>query len=627
MNPIEKITIKGFKAFPEEFELNLDGKHLLMYGENGSGKSSIYFALHCLFQSQLKPDKGAKYFLPANPQNIINKHKLAIANQSFVEVNFKDQAAYYRISDAGFDSNAPEHNNLVKIFNNKVVFINHKFIFNFSNHRNSEEINLFPIFVKDILPFTLNEAKTKYLEELYLEILKVSPHPKSTASYNLFVQKIVAFNQEIDTLLGKINLNVSKLYNSFFKEGTDLNLQIVLKHEGENRLSYKYIEREDIVEGSLVKKRTTLRDFNQPKISVEIREIIDGIPSEDRIEKPHVYFNEAKLTAIALSIRFATLDIVSAPDGRFLALDDMLISLDMNNRSKVIDFLLGKSDKYMIYLFTHDRGFFEIIKRKINNQHEIAGTKPSDFWNFFEIYENEDSTNNPIKKKSETFYSQALNQFNQHDYPAAANYLRKAVEEQIQKFPEKINRANNGTLLERLRNCLDNAINLIKKMDNDIQDLQDLRDSLDLLLNPLSHRNQDYDIYKSDLQKVFDIIPRIETHIKELAINEVIARDNCVYMYFNESEIVVQKYQIKLKEELYSFNNGNVRKYIVVEGRSEQSLTITNGMVGPWEKNMHYKGTLEVICQKVHSFNGETYLNNYIDFYQDKDGNQLMTLI
>ena len=58
MAAVEKIEIKGFKAFPTDFELKLDGKHLLMYGENGSGKSSIYYALHCLYQSSLKQDDG-----------------------------------------------------------------------------------------------------------------------------------------------------------------------------------------------------------------------------------------------------------------------------------------------------------------------------------------------------------------------------------------------------------------------------------------------------------------------------------------------------------------------------------------------------------------------------------------
>ena len=45
MAKINEITINGFKAFPSMYKLELEGKHLLMYGENGSGKSSIYFAL------------------------------------------------------------------------------------------------------------------------------------------------------------------------------------------------------------------------------------------------------------------------------------------------------------------------------------------------------------------------------------------------------------------------------------------------------------------------------------------------------------------------------------------------------------------------------------------------------
>lgn len=72
MARINEITINGFKAFPSMYKLELEGKHLLMYGENGSGKSSIYYALHCLFNSYRKPDMGRKYFDINNPQNLIN---------------------------------------------------------------------------------------------------------------------------------------------------------------------------------------------------------------------------------------------------------------------------------------------------------------------------------------------------------------------------------------------------------------------------------------------------------------------------------------------------------------------------------------------------------------------------
>jgi len=67
MATITQIEIDGFKAFPKNFKFDLGtGKNLLLYGENGSGKSSLYYALHVLFQSVFKEDKGAKYFKPGD---------------------------------------------------------------------------------------------------------------------------------------------------------------------------------------------------------------------------------------------------------------------------------------------------------------------------------------------------------------------------------------------------------------------------------------------------------------------------------------------------------------------------------------------------------------------------------
>ena len=76
MAGIKEIEIEGFKAFPNKFSLELD-KNLLMYGENGSGKSSIYYALHALLQSVYKSDHGAKYFrYEDSEENLINIYKL-----------------------------------------------------------------------------------------------------------------------------------------------------------------------------------------------------------------------------------------------------------------------------------------------------------------------------------------------------------------------------------------------------------------------------------------------------------------------------------------------------------------------------------------------------------------------
>ena len=77
---INKISIENFKCFLGKFDsIEPKGKHVLIYGENGSGKSSIYWAVYTHFQSCLKnPTKSdaGKYFDNNHTENLRNIYSL-----------------------------------------------------------------------------------------------------------------------------------------------------------------------------------------------------------------------------------------------------------------------------------------------------------------------------------------------------------------------------------------------------------------------------------------------------------------------------------------------------------------------------------------------------------------------
>lgn len=228
MPAIEKIQITGFKAFPNDFELVLDGKNLLMYGENGSGKSSIYYALHCIFQAPLKSDAGKKYFDVTNEQHLKNIDNLVA--DSKVRIIFKDYPFVYQLDKNGYNTELlggghplPAHIN--------GCFVNHQFLFHFFNFRNSEKINLFPVFIKDILPFCKDAASGFHIGEMYDKITSSIVKNRRRIS-SAYLTDIDNFNRAVKKVVEEeVNIYASDIYNKYFKDAQSPKLQIRLRYD------------------------------------------------------------------------------------------------------------------------------------------------------------------------------------------------------------------------------------------------------------------------------------------------------------------------------------------------------------------------------------------------------------
>ena len=136
MYKIKNLKINNFKFFFGEQNLKLDKKHTLIYGENGSGKSSIYWALHCFLHSTLKADVASvqKYFLPISQSDESIKNRYAQdADKSGVSITL-EHLDYERYANI----NAEISNNIVNTQTNPDIklmalsseLINYKVIYN-----------------------------------------------------------------------------------------------------------------------------------------------------------------------------------------------------------------------------------------------------------------------------------------------------------------------------------------------------------------------------------------------------------------------------------------------------------------------------------------------------------------
>lgn len=497
MATITKIEIEGFKAFPNYFSLDLpEGKNLLMFGENGSGKSSIFYALHVLLQSAFKSDKGAKYFTHTDEENLINIYRIGdvIANTFTPSIKLTfDDGDVWKLDISGVSAATNVDN--IKLFNRHAIFINHSYISRFHAARNSEEIDLWHVFYKDILPFYLPPSKSQFLADTYENILRQSqkwPMPKFVPNGS-YQRKIREFNDDLKWFINDINKKVSSIYNTHFKNADENDLDIKLLYLDDDDPNNANHGEYYLFYGNNRFGRRFPKQLLNPNIGISIKE------NNKEIYKPQTYFNEAKLTAIALSVRFASLSMRHT-NGGFLALDDMLISLDMSNRTKVVDYLLKEViGKYKIYLFTHDKYFFEYFKHR--------SKKSSASWVYKEIYMIDKI---PYERDSRTYLGNAEYYILEHEYEIAGNFLRKEAEAFCKQFlPKKWQYTEDYGILD-LNGLIQNCMRYATESDlADVSLFDRLDDYRKFVLNPSSHDSYDVVKFKNEVEKCLDTLKEL----------------------------------------------------------------------------------------------------------------------
>ncbi len=511
MSKIKTIRINNFKFFGKSEDIVLDGHNLLLYGENGSGKSTIYWALYTLLQCSLKkPADTEKYFLPRSrhEESLVNIYAEEIDDGTnkhhdcYVKIETDDipvRSFGISLLDQAICTNAQ-----AREANNASDFINYKVLFKFQNFKNSEEADLAPIFIDHILPyitfppFSIKGKTLSNVIDMWREF-KDGPgtttnHKRATIqvyknsqAFRDFERFVAHFNSEFEKLMDFINLEGQRILN-------DLGYDITFK--------LRYV-------APWYHKRDKWFDCGEFKIILELTSYYGQSVS---ITRPQTFLNEAKLSAIALAIRLAILNrriSGQAPETlKFIVLDDILISQDMNNRDKVVDYIL--SDKFIpniqLLFLTHDKNLYNFVTHKITHK---SGTGK---WIYKEMYvaANNDKTEYPviIDENLEPL-EKARSFFKAHDYESCGLYIRKELERLVgARLPEELKRKIDGSYLP-LQTLWERMVERYSILGIPINhDMGRLFNQTKLLiLNPQAHyQKMSLPVYRNELQSAFHLV-------------------------------------------------------------------------------------------------------------------------
>ena len=157
---ITNIEIKNFKAFPKSYQIDLynAGKNLIVYGENGSGKSSLYLALKYFFESGVDEDNKNTAF--ESHQNIFTK------DPGYVKLRFRSDQSRKQETYEWSESNKETNNELIIEISKASGFLDYKDLLGVHYLQpEGEFVNVFDLLVETLLADTVDPVTNRTLAE------------------------------------------------------------------------------------------------------------------------------------------------------------------------------------------------------------------------------------------------------------------------------------------------------------------------------------------------------------------------------------------------------------------------------------------------------------------------------
>ncbi|KAB7730214.1 hypothetical protein F5984_13660 [Rudanella paleaurantiibacter] len=478
---IKKVEIRDYKAFYGLNKFNVEGKNLFIYGENGSGKSSFYYALKDFFQSStetLSYDETENIFLTK-----------AQKSKGFIKVTFNPDRSgaandkTYTVKKSSKDTYAAGDTSIRDAIKLK-SFLTYKHLLSIHHIKRDNEIDLFELLVKGVLKHFKSVAitGTKELGELWDDV-EVATGKETSQAFNITAKK-----KEVDEAIDKFNKAFKKLFDKTSIENIMKFTQPILDKFGHNiEIELNYTQ---------ARPNAAYNAIERNYVRAKVKYLGKEIP------KPHIFLNEARLSAIAISIYLGMVKRhVQGIPCKVLFLDDIFIGLDISNRLPLLKILDEEFPNYQVFITTYDKPWYEFVKSTY-----LDGNNS---WKSFEFYARrtrkgfeipiirENKSNSHIQN----YIDKAEYYFNQADNKAAGVYLRSAFEFILKRFCyEKVPVTFN---LDSSKMKTDTFWNALKKFKQDKPTKCGLTPATtaqidhytSLVLNPLSH----HDINKHEI--------------------------------------------------------------------------------------------------------------------------------
>lgn len=433
---ITKVGVQAFRAFDEHFELDLkDGKNLLLHGENGAGKSSLYIALKRFFEE--RGDSVANHrncFSPAGRGTEVrlhfegvdsggggvdddvtwsqaDGHPLAVPTvqgaphvppalrSTLVDGARRAGFLDYRVMLRTNLLTAPlPRSNRGPTFHDQV----------FDRPTEGLGAQLFDLVSMALLAgvrVPRSGGTETTIGALVREVWRRRPASRHRRRIDLANRAADEFNQAFNGILPQVEAKLAELLAHFSHLFLNVTFQPV----------------------SL--------GWDTPSLELKGAELVPditfrGVPLRDH----HLILNEARLSALGLCLFFvgvllADNDYSNPAQPRFLVLDDALIGLELQNRLPVLRILGSDAFKnYQVLLFTHDRVWYDLARGHLT---EKAG------WIHSELIADEDTGFLiPLQKAARDDLQMAELHYRNGDLKAAAVYARSAFEWKLRNVCE-----------------------------------------------------------------------------------------------------------------------------------------------------------------------------------------------